>query len=69
MSKYAPAREDGLKPYVVVTSPTSAKGDRIIYAQSQRMAEKAWLADHPRRRFARAWRATPEDMTAHQEEK
>jgi hypothetical protein len=61
MPKYAPAREDGLKPYVVAVSSWGRTDERIIYAAKTNEAEyegKGRMAYTS----AKARRATPEDM-------
>lgn len=65
MARYAPAREDGLKPYVVATPD----GQRVVVfgRDVHDACERHREADG--RRIAGAWRATSDDMAAHPEPK
>lgn len=58
---FAPAREDGLKPWHVVVSQFGEQRERIEWAESARQAE---YQGKGRMRYtsARARRATVEDM-------
>lgn len=61
--RFAPAREDGLKPWVVVRSEWGRKTTKIVYAETRASAEyqekgrQLYVSAHGRR-------ATPADMEA-----
>jgi hypothetical protein len=59
--RFAPAREDGLKPWVVIRSEWGRKTYHLVYAESARDA--VWR-NIGRGRYVtgRALRATPEDV-------
>lgn len=59
--KYAPAREDGLKPWVVERHEWGHKSERIHHAKSASAAEYDAVG-RQRHVSAKARRATPEDM-------
>jgi hypothetical protein len=61
VSKYAPARDDGLKPWVVERSEWGRKVDRLVYAKTRRDAEYE-VKGRERYVSARGRRATPEDV-------
>jgi len=59
--KYAPAREDGLKPWVVTITEWGQLRERIIYAETRSAAEYEGKGGM-RYVYAHARRATPEDF-------
>lgn len=59
--RYAPAREDGLKPYVVTVSSWGRSYEVLEYAAKPNEAEYA-AKGRQLRTFAKARRATPDDM-------
>lgn len=65
MSRFAAAREDGLKPYVVTPAMPILR-DALVHAKNTDDARQRyrWLTSHP---VAQVRRATPEDMAAHPE--
>jgi hypothetical protein len=65
MSKYAPAREDGLKPWIVTLCEWGRKTDRIIYAETN-AAARYQAVGRMRYVTATARRATPADIAANQ---
>jgi hypothetical protein len=64
MAKYAPPREDGLKPWLVVISSFGSKMERIIYAETRAQAEYD-AKGRMRHTYAHGRRATPEDVATH----
>ncbi len=60
-SKYAPAREDGLKPFHVALTSWGRSWGVIVYAETASDAE--YRAKHQQMHtYAKARRATPADM-------
>lgn len=59
-SRYAPAREDGLKPYVRESYHFGETYDTLVYAASADDARNAYARMHLERVTAR--RATPDDV-------
>ena len=61
MPKFAPAREDGLKPWVVAVSSWGRTTERIEYAESARQATYQAVG-RMQHTYGKARRATPDDM-------
>lgn len=61
--KYAPPREDGLKPWHVTISEWGHRRERIEWADSRTQAEYQAVG-RMRYVYAKARRATPDDMEA-----
>lgn len=65
--RYAPAREDGTRPYVVTVAPRrgwTAQDERLVYAPGTIAASYAALArDLDSAYVAALRRASPEDVT------
>lgn len=61
MPKYAPANGEGLKPYCVTVTEWGRQTERIVYAHSAGDAQYQ-AKGRMRYTYARARRATPEDM-------
>lgn len=59
--RYAPARDDGLKPWVVERREWGQKTERIVYARGRADAEYE-VKGRQRFVYAKARRATPEDI-------
>ncbi|HEU4975719.1 MAG TPA: hypothetical protein VFT50_11560 [Baekduia sp.] len=67
MPRYAPAREDGLKPYVVTVTSWGRSHDTLTYAESARDA--VWrTVGRQRYTYGKARRATPEDIAEREQE-
>lgn len=64
MSKYAPPRSDGLKPWLVTRREWGHSMDSIVYAESAAQAKYKVIG---RRRYVTATvrRATHEEVAAH----
>lgn len=63
-SKYAPAREDGLKPYVVTVWDFGHERDALVWANDASGARWQALGRRSPTRYAKhTRRATPEDLT------
>lgn len=62
MSKYAPAREDGMKPYVISTHSWGRTSDRIEWADSLREAKAHYGWTRQLHTSISVRRATPADM-------
>lgn len=60
--KYAPPREDGLKPWVVEKSEWGRKDERLVWAESRSQAEYE-VKGRMRYVYAKGRRATPEDVS------
>lgn len=61
MAKYAPAREDGLKPYVVEVSEWGRKRETVVYAAKSNDATYQAVG-RSRYAYGKARRATPDDL-------
>ena len=61
MPKFAPAREDGLTPWVVLFKQWTYSHESIVYARGRYDAEYA-VKGRQQHCSAKARRATPEDM-------
>jgi hypothetical protein len=61
MSKYAPAREDGLKPWVVTRREWGRSSERVVYAETS-AAAKYKAIGRQLHVTATVRRATPEDI-------
>ena len=62
MSKYAPAREDGLYPYVRTWSSFGNRQTRIVWAKNLTEAKEEHGYTSMRHTYIKLRRATPEDM-------
>ena len=65
MAKYAPAREDGLKPWVVTVSSWGEKRDQLVYAESNAAAVYR-AVKRMQHTYGKGRRATPEDVARFQ---
>lgn len=63
--KYAPAREDGLKPWLVECFDWGRTRYRIVYAESASEAVYEWVGRKRPGVYGSARRATPADMEVH----
>lgn len=59
--RYAPAREDGLKPWAVEISEWGKRRTQVVYAENRSAAEYE-AKGRMRYVHAKARRATPDDM-------
>ena len=63
--RYAPAREDGTKPYVVTVLSSGKTSDRLVYARDRGGARYVAIRvrDYQGHHVQACRRATPEDVT------
>jgi hypothetical protein len=61
--KYAPAREDGLKPWHVTVAEWGREWEQIVYAKTSGEAEYV-AKNRSLCRYPKARRATPADLLA-----
>jgi hypothetical protein len=63
--RYAPAREDGTKPYVVTIRNAFAREDtyRLVYVKQRSAARYAAIGREQHTYFVDLRRASPEDVT------